>query len=108
VDREFRVREGREPEFERVFGPDGLWRKFLVGTEGYFRSEVRCEFAVERTYRVLDIWTSHVEFEQFRRRWAAEYERFRLSISADELIERELLLGMYYEAEEGDDLVPTQ
>ena len=76
---------------------------------GYIGSELRCESPAEGRYRVLDFWSSHRQFEVFREKFAAEYEKFNQLVSAEGLVQRQEVVGTYYEGgSDGDDLVPAQ
>jgi hypothetical protein len=91
-----------------VFGPAGIWNGLVRRTEGFIRSEVICEAPDERRYRVRDFWTSHFEFEFFRRRFQAEYGKFDQWLLADGLVEKQQLVGAYYEDDSsGDELIPA-
>jgi hypothetical protein len=85
----------------------------LLGRSGgYLGTEVRCESMSERHYRVLDFWTSHVEFEAFRERFAAETVSFRRLLFAVGLLQKEEWLGAYYTGEsdywdEGSETTPA-
>jgi hypothetical protein len=111
VDREFWVSDGGQAKFEQVFGPDGIWQNFLGRSAGYAGSEVRRESVIERRFRLRDFWNSHFEFENFREKFAAEYEELHRRISTEGQVEKERLAGMYYtdEDERGSEqgLVPA-
>jgi heme-degrading monooxygenase HmoA len=100
--REFVLAEGKEQEFLQVFGPDGSWPALLMTVDGYRGSEGFLWSAAERRYRVFDRWSSHWAFEGFRRQRQQEYESFMQRMLADGLIEKELLLGSFYEKDSGD------
>jgi hypothetical protein len=55
------------------------------------------ESQAERRYRVLDRWASHQSFESFREGNQIEYERFSRLIASEGLVERETVLGSFYE-----------
>jgi len=88
-----------------VFGPDGIWSRFLRQSEGYIATEVKCESVSDGQYRVRDFWSGHRGFEIFRERFAEFSGRLDRMI-AEELVERQEFVGTYYEAD-GDDLVPA-
>jgi hypothetical protein len=69
----------------------------LCGAEGYLFTEVWCEVSEAGRYRVKDSWTWHRDFERFRDRMQAEFEKFEAWIRSEGLIEREQFLGAYYE-----------
>jgi hypothetical protein len=80
----------------------------LQRAPGYIETETECESVTERRYRVRDFWIWHRNFEVFRERFAAEYDRFELLVSSEGLVEREQFVGAYYVKERGDggELVP--
>jgi len=92
-----------------VFGAEGIWAEFLKRAPGYVTTEVECESQAERRYRVRDIWSWHRDFEPFRERFAAEYEKFERLVAAEGVVEREEFVGAYYEKDRGDEdeLVPS-
>ena len=100
--REFVVAEGKEQEFLQVFRPGGSWPALLESSEGFLGSESFPWSEAERRYRVFDRWLSHRSFEGFRRHRQQEYENFMRLITADGLIEREMVLGSFYEKDSGD------
>ncbi|MGZ4890295.1 MAG: hypothetical protein ACXWBH_14030, partial [Candidatus Angelobacter sp.] len=67
--REFVVAEGREEDFKKVFGPEGIWFELLRRSAEYLGTDCRLEAQAERRYRVLDYWQSHESFEDFRRQY---------------------------------------
>jgi hypothetical protein len=109
--REFVVAEGREEDFKKIFGPEGIWFELLRRSAEYLGTDCRLEVEAERQYRVLDYWLSHESFEDFRQRYQLEYEKFSRLIASDGLVERETLIGSFYRGEsdfdEGIDLVPS-
>ena len=110
--REFVVAEGREQDFLQVFRPGGSWPALLESSDGYLGSESFPWSEAQRRYRVFDRWSSHRAFEGFRRQRQQEYESFMRLIVANGLIERETVLGSFYEKddpgfEEGTGLVPA-
>jgi hypothetical protein len=99
------VGEDKRVEFEIVFGPAGIWTRFLRPAQGYLATELKCESVSEGRYRVLDFWSGHRGFEIFRERYSEDFRRFERQI-AGALVEKEQFVGAYYEAD-GDDLVPA-
>jgi hypothetical protein len=109
--REFVAAEGCEEVFERVYGPEGIWSKLLMLSPQYLGSELREESKAERRYRIFDYWRSHEDFEFFRGYHRQAYEKFSQWIQSEKLIERETVLGSFYESDsdsdEGTGLVPA-
>ena len=100
--------DGRESGFEVIFGREGIWQEFLRRAPGYVGTDIEPESRTERRYRVRDFWNWHHDFELFREKGSADYERFERLISAEGLIERDHFIGAYYESRpgNGDGLVP--
>jgi hypothetical protein len=88
-----------------VFGPDGIWARFLRQAEGYIATDLNCESAGDGLYRVRDFWRGHREFEVFRECFSEGFAEFDRQI-VGELVEKQEFVGAYYEAD-GDDLVPA-
>ena len=111
VVREFWVSEGRERDFESIFGPDGIWPEMLRRSRQYLGSELRFKLRTERRFRLMDYWESHTGFEAFRRIHQLDCDRFDQLIKREELVTREEFLGSFYthdhESDEGDELVPS-
>jgi hypothetical protein len=107
VDRRFWVADGRESDFELIFGREGIWQDFLRRAPGYVGTEIERKSRTERRYRVRDCWNWHRDFELFREKFSADYERFERLIAAEGLVEREQFIGAYYEKKpgNGDELV---
>ena len=109
--REFVVAEGREEDFRKIFGPEGIWFDLLRRSAEYLGTDCRLEVEAERRFRVLDYWLSHESFEDFRQRFQLEYEKFSRLIASEGLVERETLLGSFYrgdsDLDEGIDLVSS-
>ena len=85
----FRVRPGREREFEAAYAPDGAWASLFKKDGAYIGSELLR--ATDGTYLTLDRWDSREAFEAFRARHAAEYDA--MDTRFDPLLEDETPLG---------------
>jgi len=97
VVREFVVHEGRERDFETVFGRDGIWAELLRRSQEFVETDCKPELETDRRYRVTDRWYSHQGFESFREEYQQEYEKFSRLILNEGLVERETVLGSFYE-----------
>jgi hypothetical protein len=109
--RDFWVREGCEWQFERIFGPEGIWPEFLKRSRQYLGSMLHLQSQAERRFRLQDYWISHLGFEAFRRIHQLDCDKLEQFIRREELVLREELLGAFYiddpELGEGDELVPS-
>ena len=89
----FRLRMGRQSEFERAYGPSGEWALLFRSSDGYLGSELlRCSDD-SREYLTLDRWASGAAYEAFRARFSSEYQR--LDRRFEELTEDEAPLGAF-------------
>jgi len=104
--RGFRACAGCERDFDLLFGPGGVWAALVqTRSEGYVRTEVRASPIEDRSFRVLDYWRSHRDFEEFRESYQQDIEQFRRWLANKELVEHETLVASFYtdESDEGDD-----
>ena len=111
VVREFLVSEGRERDFESIFGPGGIWPDFLRRSRQFLGGCLCVESESERRYQLRDYWMSHVGFEAFRAIHQLDCDRFDQLIKREKLVVREQFLGAFYvgdpDLDEGDELVPS-
>jgi hypothetical protein len=101
VAREFRAFAGREADLERVYGPDGLWAELLSKAAGFIATVL--ERRSKRQYQLFDYWISHQDFEAFRKRHHASCQQLAEWAKLDGIVDRELLLGSFYEFGGDDD-----
>jgi hypothetical protein len=96
------VKTGHEREFEQIYGRDGLWCNLLRFVQSGYRG---CELIARRPQllELWDYWTSHLEFEAFRGRQQRSVQTFQAWVNSLELIEREEVLGMFYQGDRGPD-----
>ena len=69
----------------------------LYQADGYLLTEAWCESPEASQYRVRDFWIWHRNFEVFRARFQAEFERFEEWLLSEGLIQKEQFLGAYYQ-----------
>jgi heme-degrading monooxygenase HmoA len=86
----YRTRPEQRAEFERAYGPDGVWAALFRRGEGYLGTEL---FRDGESYLVLDRWASQDEHERFGRVFGGEYEA--LSAESEVLYHEETLLGAF-------------
>jgi heme-degrading monooxygenase HmoA len=90
---EYRVRPGRETDFERVYGSQGDWVQFFRRGAGFVGTELSRDTANPRRYLTLDFWESAEAYRRFREQHLAEYEA--IDHRCEEMTERELQLGTF-------------
>ena len=67
----YRVRPGREREFEAAYGPDGAWARLFGADPGFLGTELMR--ASDEAYLTLDRWMSGEAFDAFHARNAVAY-----------------------------------
>ena len=71
---EFRVRPAKQREFERVYGPDGVWAELFGSGRGYIRTELIRDLKKARRYLTIDVWTSGEAYSRFKKKNRSEYQ----------------------------------
>ncbi len=90
---EYRVRGGFEAEFERVYGPDGLWARLFQKGVGYLGTELLADRVTPGRYLTIDRWDSRADFDAFRETFARPY--LDLDHSTERLTLQETLIGAF-------------
>jgi len=88
---EFRVRPGREAEFERAYGPEGDWARLFRRSPGYRGTELLRDPHDPERYLTLDRWADAAAFETFQAEHRADY--LALDEACEPLCGEERLLG---------------
>ncbi len=70
---EFEVKPGCEELFERAYGPEGNWVRLFRRDARYRGTRLLPEVGRERVFITIDQWESREGYEEFRKKWAAEY-----------------------------------
>lgn len=89
----FKVKPGREREFEEAYGPVGDWARLFRNHDGYLGTDLMRDTNEERVYLTIDRWRSADDFNNFKDLYLSEYEQLD-RILAD-LTESETLQGYY-------------
>ena len=91
----FRPVVGREGEFERAYGPSGVWTRLFAREDGYLGTELLLRRSEEESkeYLTLDRWASRGAYEAFRSHRSGEYRR--LDRRLEGLTEEETLVGAF-------------
>jgi heme-degrading monooxygenase HmoA len=71
---EFEVKPGSEKLFERIYGPEGEWAQLFRRDARYRETRLLRDVSAERVYVTMDEWESRAAYEEFRERFAKEYE----------------------------------
>ena len=88
---EVEVKPGNEVLFEQAYGPQGAWVQLFRQDARYRGTRLLREVGRDRVYLTMDEWDSRAAYEEFRERFAAEYEE--LDGKSEGMMLREKHLG---------------
>ncbi len=89
----YRVRQGKEDEFESVYGSDGEWVGLFRKADGYHGTELLRDLSASLTYTTIDRWADRASHESFLLKYEAEYKE--LDARCEALTVSEQKVGMY-------------
>jgi heme-degrading monooxygenase HmoA len=89
---EYDVRASEVPQFEDVYGREGLWTKLFSNSPDYVSTELFRSLAKSNRFINMDFWRSRVAYESFRKAHAAEFAH--LDEWCERLVEHERTLGV--------------
>lgn len=92
---EFRVRPGREEEFELFYDGEGLWAMLFKHSPGYFGTKLLRDTDGTGRYFTIDQWQAKSEFDFFKKQFQFEYNA--IDKKCEELTESEKLVGVFEE-----------
>ncbi|MEX0602203.1 MAG: antibiotic biosynthesis monooxygenase [Bacteroidota bacterium] len=90
---EYRVRKGREREFEALYGPEGDWVLLFRRSAGYIRTEFFHDLSHGGHYLTIDYWDSEDSHRRFRSAFEREFRE--LDARGELLTEKETPLGRF-------------
>jgi heme-degrading monooxygenase HmoA len=90
---EFEVKRGHEGEFEKKYGPGGVWAQFFAKDAAYRGTRLARDTSDARRYYTVDLWASREAYEAFRERNEEEYKR--LDTQCEAMTVDETRLGMF-------------
>ena len=90
---EFRPRPGSEKEFEKAYGPNGLWAQLFARNQGFIATELNRDLKDPHRYLTLDLWASRDAFERFKAEHQSEYQV--LDQQCEALTDQETELGRF-------------
>ena len=93
----FTCAENGEAEFEKAYGPKGIWSVFFRKGEGYLGTELLGESQRTGQFITIDRWISKEAYDTFRSANLAEYKA--LDERMEPLIEFESHVGSYTNVE---------
>ena len=87
---EFEVKPGSEELFERTYGPEGEWARLFRRDQRYRGTRLLRDMGAERVYVTIDEWESRTAYEEFKKKFAAEYVELDRKCAGMTKLEREL------------------
>lgn len=69
----FRVKAGREAEFERMYGPEGDWARLFRAADGYLATQLWRDVEHPGRYLTIDRWRSREAYDLFFARPPSAY-----------------------------------
>lgn len=94
---EFVAHDATRSEFEALYGPHGAWAKLFAGSPSFLGTRLLRETPNSSRYLTLDRWQDRDAYEDFLRRYQAEYRD--LDARCSSLTLRESHLGCFEEVE---------
>jgi heme-degrading monooxygenase HmoA len=88
---EYRVRRGKQAEFEATYSPNGAWAKLFKKDAGYLGTTFIRDTNDPQRYLTIDRWISKEAYENFLHQREKEYKA--LDANCEDLTEQESPLG---------------
>ena len=90
---EYLVPPDKRGIFERFYGPAGDWVQLFRRAPGYIRTELHRDRSNPQRFLTIDYWESYDTWQEFRRRYAEEFED--LDAKCEEITSREIEIGKF-------------
>jgi heme-degrading monooxygenase HmoA len=90
---EYRVKQERVDEFEKIYAESGAWVELFKNGSGYLGTELLRAPSDRYLYLTIDRWASMTDYESFLSAWKNEYEE--LDVQCEGLTEQETLVGTW-------------
>jgi heme-degrading monooxygenase HmoA len=90
---EYRVKRGKQSEFEEIYSPNGAWTQLFQKEAGYLGTAFIRDTNDSQRYLTIDRWVSKESYERFLNRREKEYKA--LDAKCEDLTEQEAPLGKW-------------
>lgn len=90
---QFDVVEGKEPEFENVYGSEGAWVKLFQLDNNYLHTTLIRDIHTKGRYLTIDVWKDRNSYISFNEKFKNEFEK--LDIRCESLTTEETKIGEY-------------
>jgi heme-degrading monooxygenase HmoA len=88
---EYRVKKGKQTEFEKIYSSNGAWAELFKKDEGYLGTTFIRDTNDSQRYLTIDRWVSKAAYESFLQQRGKEYKD--LDANCEDLTEQESRLG---------------
>ena len=88
---EYRVKKGKQAEFEKIYSSNGAWAKLFKKDDGYLGTTFIRDTNDSQRYLTIDRWVSKEAYENFLRQREQEYRA--LDANCEDLTEQESRIG---------------
>jgi hypothetical protein len=89
----FLVRAGKQPEFEDLYAPGGLWAALFHESHAYHGTVLLRSHEHDRAYTTIDFWDHREAYDAFKAKFASAYAA--LDREGEQLTETEEHLGWF-------------
>lgn len=89
----FQVKTGCEVQFEKIYGPQGLWVQLFRKSPGYLATELIRDTDRRGRYVTVDTWQDEASHRAFREQYDKEFKV--LDQQCEQLTESEELIGHF-------------
>ncbi|HZR27347.1 MAG TPA: antibiotic biosynthesis monooxygenase family protein [Terriglobales bacterium] len=72
---QFRAKPEKVEQFERDYGPEGIWAQLFRRSPHYERTVLLRDPAQPAGYIVIDIWQDEASYQAFKKEFHEEYQR---------------------------------
>jgi len=90
---EYRVKRGKQSEFESIYSPNGAWAKMFKKDAAYLGTSFIRDTKDSQHYLTIDRWSSKEAYENFLHHRETEYKA--LDAYCEALTEHEAPLGKW-------------
>lgn len=90
---EYHVKPGRQPEFEHIYSPNGVWVELFKTSMGYAGTELLRDTKHPQRYLTIDRWQTKADYEVFLSQHETEYKT--LDAQCEGLTDSESLIGTW-------------
>jgi hypothetical protein len=71
---EYRVKQEYGEEFQKQYGPEGIWVKFFKQGRGYCNTQLLKDSKEEGHYITIDSWYCKTDYQRFLNQSISEYD----------------------------------